>query len=76
MITCLFGLLPAALRFTCFTHLLEERGERRVGLAGDVFGDLDRLTLGRGGGFTGFAYGRVFVGLGHGFADATLFIGV
>ena len=75
MITYLFGLLPAALRFTCFTHLLEERGERRVGLSGGVFSDLHRLALGRGGGLAGFADGWFGVGLGHRFADALLFIG-
>ena len=74
MITCLFGLLPAALRFTCFTHLLEERGERRVGLSGGVFSDLHRLALGRGGGLAGFADGWVFIGLGHRLTDAALFI--
>ena len=74
MITCLFGLLPAALRFTCFTHLLEERGERRVGLSGGVFSDLHRLALGRGGGLAGFADGWFSVGLGHRFADAALFV--
>ena len=74
MITCLFGLLPAALRFTCFTHLLEERSERRVGLSGGVFSDLHRLALGRGGGLAGFADGWFGVGLGHRFADAALFV--
>ncbi len=82
MFPCLFGLLAVATvvslrtaRFAGFAHLLEERGDRRVGLAGDVFGDLDRLALGRGGGFAGGADGGVAVGLGHGFADATLFFG-
>ena len=75
MITCLFGLLPAALRFTGFTHLLEERGERRVGFAGDVFGDVHRLALGGGRVLAGFADGWFGVGLGHRFADALLFIG-
>ena len=58
MFPCLFGLLAVAtivaLRaawFAGFAHLLEERGDRRVGLAGDVLGDLDRLALGGGGGF-------------------------
>ncbi|MEY3130565.1 MAG: hypothetical protein RLY12_937 [Verrucomicrobiota bacterium] len=82
MIPCLFG-LPAvativalgAARFAGLAHLLEERGEGRVGLAGDVFGDLDRLALGRGGGFAGGTHGRIAVGLGHGFADATLLFG-
>ena len=75
MITCLFGLLPAALRFTCFTHLLEERGERRVGLSGGVFSDLHRLALGRGGGLAGFADGWFSVSLRHRFADTLLLIG-
>jgi sialate O-acetylesterase len=82
MIPCLFGLLAAAriltlraARFAGLAHLLEERGEGRVGLAGDVFGDLDRLALGRGGGFAGGTHGGVAVGLGHGFADATLLFG-
>ena len=74
MITCLFGLLPAALRFTGFTHLLEERGERRVGLSGGVFSDLHRLALGRGGGLAGFADGWFSVSLRHRFADAALFV--
>ncbi len=82
MIPCLFG-LPAvativalgAARFAGLAHLLEEGGKGGVGLAGDVFGDLDRLALGRGGGFAGGAHGGVAVGLGHGFADATLLIG-
>ena len=75
MITYLFGLLPAALRFTCFTHLLEERGERRVGLSGGVFGDLHRLALGQGGGLAGFAHGRFSVGLRHRFTDFLLLVG-
>ena len=82
MIPCLFGLLTAArilalrsARFAGLAHLFEERGEGRVGLAGDVFGDLDRLALGRGGGFAGGTHGRIAVGLGHGFADATLLFG-
>ena len=82
MFPCLFGLLAVATivalraaRFACLAHLLEERGEGRVGLAGDVFGDLDRLALGRGGGFAGGTHGRIAVGLGHGFADATLLFG-
>ena len=75
MITCLFGLLPAALRFTCFTHLLEERGERRVGLSGGVFSDLHRLALGRGGGLAGFADGWFSVSLRHRLADTLLLIG-
>ena len=82
MFPCLFGLLAVAtivaLRaawFAGFAHLLEERGDRRVGLAGDVLGDLDRLALGGGGGFAGGAHGGVAVGLGHGFADATLLVG-
>jgi hypothetical protein len=75
MITCLFGLLPAALRFTGFTHLLEERGERGVGLTGGIFSDLHRPALGRGGGLAGFADGRFGVGLRHRFADALLLIG-
>ena len=75
MITCLFGLLPAALRFTCFTHLLEERGERRVGLSGGVFSDLHRLALGRGGGLAGFADGWFSVSLRHRLADTALLIG-
>ena len=74
MITCLFGLLPAALRFTCFTHLLEERGERRVGLSGGVFSDLHRLALGRGGGLAGFADGWFSVSLRHRLADTALFV--
>ena len=74
MITYLFGLLPAALRFTCFTHLLEERGERRVGLSGGVFGDLHRLALGQGGGLAGFAHGRFSVGLRHRFTDFLLLV--
>ena len=75
MIKCLFGLLPAALRFTGFTHLLEERGERRVGLSGGVFSDLHRLALGRGGGLAGFADGWFSVSLRHRFADTLLLIG-
>ena len=75
MITYLFGLLPAALRFTCFTHLLEERGERRVGLSGGVFSDLHRLALGRGGGLAGFADGWFSVSLRHRLADTLLLIG-
>ena len=75
MITCLFGLLPAALRFTCFTHLLEERGERRVGLSGGVFSDLHRLALGRGGGLAGFADGWFSVSIRHRLADTLLLIG-
>lgn len=82
MFPCLFGLLAVATivalraaRLAGLAHLLEERGEGRVSLAGDVFGDLDRLALGGGGGFTGGAHGGVAVGLGHGFADATLFVG-
>ena len=82
MIPCLFGLLAIATivalrsaRFAGLAHLLEERGEGRVGLAGDVFGDLDRLALGRGGGFAGGTHGRIAVGLGHGFADPTLLFG-
>ena len=75
MITCLFGLLPAALRFTGFTHLLEERGERRVGLSGGVFSDLHRLALGRGGGLAGFADGWFSVSLRHRLADTLLLIG-
>ena len=75
MITCLFGLLPAALRFTCFTHLLEERSERRVGFAGGVFSDLHRLALGRGGGLAGFADGWFGVSLRHRLADTLLLIG-
>ena len=82
MFPCLFGLLAVATivalraaRLAGLAHLLEERGDRRVGLAGDVFGDLDRLALGRGGGFAGGADGGIAVGLGHGFADATLFVG-
>jgi len=82
MFPCLFGLLAVATvvalrttRLAGLAHLLEERGDRRVGLTGDVFGDLDRLALGGGGGFAGGADGGVAVGLGHGFADATLFVG-
>jgi hypothetical protein len=82
MFPCLFGLLAVATivalraaRLAGLAHLLEERGKGRVGLAGDVFGDLDRLALGRGGGFAGGAHGRVAVGLGHGIADATLLVG-
>lgn len=82
MFPCLFGLLAVATivalraaRLAGLAHLLEERGEGRVGLTGDVFGDLDRFALGGGGGFTGGAHGRVAVGLGHGFADATLLVG-
>ena len=82
MFPCLLGLLAAArvlalraARFAGLAHLLEERRDRRVGLAGDVFGDLDRLALGRGGGFAGGTHGRIAVGLGHGFADATLLFG-
>ena len=82
MTPCLLGWLTAALalafwaaRFARLVHLLKERGERRVGLAGHVFGDLHRLTLGRGGGFTGGAYGWIAVGLRHRFADALLLIG-
>ena len=82
MFPCLFGLLAVApivalraARLAGLAHLLEERGDRRVGLAGDVFGDLDRLALGGGGGFAGGAHGGVAVRLGHRFADATLFVG-
>lgn len=82
MIPCLFRLLAVATivalraaRLANLAYLLEERRKGRVGLTGDVLGDLDRLALGRGGGFAGGAHGGITVGLGHGFADTTLFVG-
>jgi hypothetical protein len=78
MFPCLLGRLAAtpgfafrAAGFAGLMHLLEERSDGRVGLAGDVFGDLNRLALGGGG---GFAHGRVFIGLGHRLANAALFV--
>jgi hypothetical protein len=81
MFQCLLGRLAAtpgfafrAAGFAGLMHLLEERSDGRVGLAGDIFGNLDRLALGGGRVLAGFAHGRVFIGLGHRLADAALFV--
>jgi hypothetical protein len=67
--------------FHGLADLFEKRGDGRVGLAGDLVGNLTGLLLGLGGSLLGlggllmrFLYGRVLLGFLHRLAEAPLFV--